>query len=239
MRIARSTFLGLFFVCACAGSSQTAPPGRAPNPRFVVGDSVEMLGEPIAWFGSAFESRDDRRLYFGSLWRNRTSRAMRVAITYEGAYLADGTRLRGCSGPRGEFVLPGELAWIVCSPSSVPRRMPLPVTVIARNPEAVAVIRGEADILTDSVVWRETRRDRAERPFEIPFPIVYARARSHDVDASALFRLYDAGGVQLGTCYSQTATFHREASGRLRATGCPSRDALKGSVTRVEVSFER
>jgi len=221
-------------ICGCRPPAPPMPSlvARAPSEG-----PVEMLGDPQAWAGRPGEVPQGYRLWVGALWRNRTERPLAVLVEYR-EYLPDGTAVRGCAGGE-EIILPHEIAWLVCSPTTASIRTPLPKTVTARLAHADVAPDTVAGVRVDSIAWHDGFAERLHHQYDFPPPTAYARASRDDITVPASFRLYDERGIQLGTCSVWGGTLQREAAQRLTALGCPERDALRGPVRAVLASFYR
>jgi hypothetical protein len=231
----RRLLVGVFgLICGCR---PPVPPMPSLVARFPSDGPVEMLGDPQAWAGRLGEVPQGYRLWVGALWRNRSAHPLAVAVEYR-EYLPDGTAGRGCSGGE-EIILPHEIAWLVCAPTTASIRTPLPKTVTARLAHAYVAPDTVAGVVVDSIVWHDGLAERLHHQHDFPSPVVYARASHGDINVRASIRLYDERGIQLGTCFVWGGTLQREAAQRLTALGCPERDALRGRVSVVSASFYR
>jgi hypothetical protein len=197
-----------------------------------------LVGGPRTWFESGEINSHEGHLYVATLWENRDPEEVRLVVQYT-TYLPDGTALPGCSLGGSADILPGERAWLSCSPIILPRDAgPFHVT-----PRVVSVVRlgaAEAPVVVDSASMNLdsersqllTSRRLSDR---IPFqPVAWVRALGSDQDVVVVFRFYDASGAQLATCESWSAVVQPEVARRIEGRACPSLSALPEKPVRMQ-----
>lgn len=177
---------------------------------------VKPVGNPRWWvvpFRDGWGNPNEGRLYFGLTLENHLNRPVEVGVSFR-SYKADGTPYEGCVAPLGgegpgvkAIIAPREKALVTCNRAIV-RRDTANLKVTARLWNVRPLRQPEAGYEVVEAGLGQRQTDGTETSYE-PFALVKAKG-GRDVRASLIFRFYDAGGVQVGTCESDEALVEPE-----------------------------
>ena len=166
---------------------------------------LRIVGDPT-WFWEPNEGNPAvGHLHYAALVENTSPQPLHFGLSFRSS-VPDGTRLDACTGMGGDgsgvsdHVRPGERAWLTCSRSIVPRARLDGLRVTAQLWDVTPLATRSLSGLRFTRSGIETGPAPTEfRPF-----VLVESANPGEVDLR--IRVYDAGGVQVGTCESERVT---------------------------------
>lgn len=210
---------------------------------------VELVGEAQSWivpFEPGWGDTASGRLMLGTQVKNTANVPVLIEVIFS-ATTADGAPIQ-CSGLAGpniwETIAPHEAAFLTCTGPVVPNTL--------EDVRVLAQLWNADPFSTRPAAFTVSETTFAPSPaLSSPMETVYEAStlissnRPYNVDATLLFRFYDADGMQVGTCPTDWVTaspdFTSKSPVRIRSTsivGGHSRCGWKWSqVRRFAPSF--